>query len=270
MILYLDGRLYPDAEAALTPSDRGFTLGDGLFETIKAKDGRPLRLEAHMARLRAGAALLRLELPPEIEQIETIILRLLDANTLSDAALRLTISRGPGVRGLLPPRPMRPTMLLNAGPLPPVMGPARAVVARSVRRDPFSPLTRCKSLSYLDNVLARMEAEERGGDEALLLNIHGRVVESTIANLFVVTESGAIVTPPISEGALPGVRRAQLLRELAVQERPLSPEAFLSAREAFLTNALSIRPLGALDGSAIGNGEAGPLTRRLMAEMERE
>lgn len=270
MIVYLNGNLLPAAQAALSPSDRGFTLGDGLFETIKVRNGRPLRLEAHWQRLDAGAGILRLALPLDLSGLSAAIAQLLAANNLTDAALRLTISRGPGVRGLLPPDPTHPTILLTAGPLPPQPGPARVVTAATVRRNAFSPLARCKALSYLDNVLARMEADDKGADDALLLNTEGRVVETTIANLFIVTAQGDLVTPPVADGALPGVRRAEILRLGPAAEKSLALADVIAAREAFLTNALSIRPLIALDGIPIGQGAVGPLTKSLLDGMDQD
>lgn len=268
MMVHLNGRLVDAADAAVAVNDRGFTLGDGLFETIKALGGRPLRLDAHWCRLEQGARLLRLPLPVERAGLAAAIAELLAANGLADAALRLTVSRGPGQRGLLPPQPCAPTLVLTAGPPPPPLPPARVVVAESVRRNPHSPLARIKALSYLDNVLARIEAEERGADDALLLNVEGRVAETTIANLFAVLADGTVVTPPVSEGALPGVRRADVLRQLGGVERPLTVEQLKNAREAFLTNALSLRPLVAVDGHPIGAGRLGALTGSLLDVMD--
>lgn len=270
MMLYLDGAIVAAEQAGLSPLDRGFTLGDGLFETIKVRHGRALRLEAHLARLSEGAAILRLSLPHAPDWLDQAVGAVMAANDLRDAALRLTISRGPAPRGLLPPVPGTPTVVLTAGTLPPPPGPVRAVVARTVRRNAYSPLARCKSLCYLDNVLARIEAEERGGDDALLLNTDGRLAESTIANLFVVGTDGILATPPVSDGALPGVRRGELLRSMVALERRLGVADLLAAREAFLCNALSIRPLVAVDGVPIGDGRPGPLSERLRKEADDE
>lgn len=270
MIVFLDGRLLPQDQATLSTSDRGFTLGDGLFETIKVSHGQPLRLDAHLRRLRDGAAILRLPLPAADAWFIDAITAVLHANDLHQAALRLTVSRGPGPRGLLPPEPCTPTVLITAGPLPPSSPPARLVVAGNVRRNAHSPLARCKALSYLDNVLARMEAQERGADDALLLNTDGVVAETTIANLFIVDSDGILVTPPLADGALPGVRRAELLRTMVALERSLGLTDLWTAREAFLTNALSIRPLVALEGRVIGDGQPGPLSTRLLEEVTHE
>lgn len=264
----LNGQVIDAAEARLSIADRGFTLGDGLFETVKVVNTRPLRLDAHWRRLAEGAKVLRLTLPLDRAGLDHAVATVLEANGLGSAALRLTVSRGPGVRGLLPPDPATPTWVLTAGPLPPVPGPARAVVAQDVRRNPHSPLARIKALSYLDNVLARIEAEEQGADEAVLLNTNGRVAETTIANLFAVLADGTMVTPPVAEGALPGVRRAEMLERGLAVERPLDLAEVETAREVFLTNALSVRPLVALNGRPIGDGMPGPLTRRLADGMD--
>lgn len=268
MMVLLNGRLVAAEQAQVAVSDRGFTLGDGLFETIKVLGGVPLRLDGHWRRLSEGAALLRLPLPLDRDGAAAAIAEVLRANGLGDATLRLTVSRGPGQRGLLPPTPCTPTVVLSAGPLPPALGPARVVVAESVRRNPHSPLARVKALSYLDNVLARLEAEERGADDALLLNTEGRLAETTIANIFAVLADGTLATPPVAEGALPGVRRAELVERLGAAERPLALDDLKGAREAFLTNALSIRPLVAVDDHPIGDGRPGTLTRSLLDGMD--
>lgn len=268
MKVWLNGQLTEAGQARVAASDRGFTLGDGLFETICVEGGVPLRLDAHWRRLNEGARLLRLTVPLDRAALAAAIADVLAANGLADAVLRLTISRGPGPRGLLPPVPCTPTIVLTAGPPPPALGAARVVVAESVRRNAHSPLARIKALSYLDNVLARLEAEERGADDALLLNTEGRLAETTIANLFVVAADGTVLTPPVADGALPGVRRAELLPLLGAVERSLGLDDLWAAREAFLTNAVSIRPLVAVDGRLIGNGRPGSLTLALLDGME--
>ncbi|MBR9971817.1 aminotransferase class IV [Magnetospirillum sulfuroxidans] len=270
MIVFLDGRLLPQEHATLSPADRGFTLGDGLFETIKISHGHPLRLDAHLRRLRDGAAILRLPLPAGDAWFADAVAAVLHANHLSQAALRLTVSRGPGPRGLLPPAPCAPTVLITAGPPPPPLSPARVVVSQHVRRNAHSPLARCKTLSSLDTVLARMEAQERGADDALLLNTDGIVAETTIANLFMVDSDGLLATPPLADGALPGIRRAELLRSMVAQERSLTLSDLRSAREVFLTNALSVRPLVAIDDHLIGDGHPGRLSTRLLEELTHE
>ncbi len=247
MIVFLDGRLVAEEAARISPADRGFTLGDGLFETLRATAGTIHRLPAHLARLRHGAEVLGLPLP-SLDWADALA-RTLAANGLTDAVLRLTVSRGAGPRGVLPPADPIPTVLIGAAPLPAPAPPARLIIATATRRNEHSPLCGIKSLNYLDNIIARQEAAQRGADDALLLNTAGRVAESTIANVFAVLD-GALVTPPLAEGALPGVMRAAVLAEGAV-ERPLTPQDLERAQEIFLTSSLGIRSVAGLGGRTL-------------------
>jgi branched-chain amino acid aminotransferase len=266
MVIYLNGR-FCDAEApAIRADDRGFTLGDGLFETMRAADGKVLRRDWHLERLRDGAAVLGLTgLPPEGELSDALAATLAE-NGLADAVLRMTVSRGAAARGLLPPEDISPTVVIAAAPPPPSLPPAIAITATSACRDEASPLSRCKTLNYLPNILARREAEAAGANEALLLNTKGRIAEAAIANLFIVDSGDVVATPPVSEGALPGTMRRAVLEAMACIERALTIEDLATAAEAFLSNSLGIRPLVSLDGKPIGTGEPGPVTKRLQKE----
>ncbi|HYE50045.1 MAG TPA: aminotransferase class IV [Azospirillaceae bacterium] len=239
-VLWLDGALVPAADARIDPADRGLLLGDGLFETMRVEAGAPLRLEAHLRRLREGARLLGLPVPRTDEALADAVAAVVRANGLADAAVRLTLTAGAGPRGLLRPDPCRPTLMLAAAPLPPPPGPARLVIAAVTRRNEHSPLSRVKSLNYLDGVLAREEAKARGADDAVLLNTAGRVAEATAANLFAVVD-GTLVTPPLSDGVLPGTMRAEIIRTRGAVERSLDVADLRRATEVFLTSALSIR-----------------------------
>ncbi len=243
MKIWLNGTLADASAAAISPQDRGFTLGDGLFETMKVSGGSVLRLEGHLARLREGARVLRLPLPDL--DMGAAIAALLDANGLSEAVVRLTVSRGTGPRGILPPADVHPTLVITAAPRPAPLPPARLCVCQGTRRNELSPLSRIKSLNYLDNILARQEAAERGYDDALLLNTQQRVAEGTYANLFVMLD-GHLVTPPVVEGALPGILRQEVLAA-GGRERPLTPADLMKAEEAFLTSSLGIRSVQAIE-----------------------
>ncbi|MDP6806080.1 MAG: aminotransferase class IV [Rhodospirillales bacterium] len=142
--------------------------------------------------------------------------------------------------------------------------PARAVISTAARRNEHSPLSRLKTLNYLDNVIARREAAARGADEAILVNTVGRLAETTVANLFVVI-AGETLTPPVEDGALPGVIRAELLESGIAAERSLKPNALGRAAEAFTTNLGSIRAIVAVDGRAIGDGLPSPVQASLQA-----
>lgn len=249
MIVWLNGTMLPVAEARIDPSDRGFLLGDGLFETMAAHNGAVPELARHYARLRAGALLLRLRVPVDELTLARAIVAVLDANKLREAALRLTLTRGPGPRGLLPPANPAPTLLLTAAPLLPYGGPLRLVTS-TIRRDEESPLSTIKSLNYLPNVLARLEAAERGADDALLLNRAGRVAETSAATLFVFL-NGKWITPPVSEGALPGIRRAGLLEAGRVREAVVTVDNLSAAEALCMGSALSLRYIAAIDGRTL-------------------
>ncbi|QJE73306.1 2-keto-4-methylthiobutyrate aminotransferase [Aerophototrophica crusticola] len=239
-VLWLDGALVPAAEARIDPADRGLTLGDGLFETIRVEGGQGMRLDAHFARLGQGADLLGLPVPPGDDRLADAVAAVAGANGLADAAVRLTLTAGPGPRGLPRPTVPRPTLMLTAASLPPPQGPARLVVATVTCRNERSPLSRVKSLNYLDSILARNEATARGADDAVLLNTRGRVAEASAANLFALLD-GVWVTPPVGEGALPGVMRAAMIREWAAVERALTVDELGRAEAIRLTTALGVR-----------------------------
>jgi branched-chain amino acid aminotransferase len=260
--VWLNGRFDERAQIRIEEADRGFTLGDGLFETLAVRQGKALRVAAHLARLADGARTLRLPVPYDDAALTRALTDTIRMNNVRDGVIRLTISRGPGARGLLPPEKPKPTVVIaiHAG-LPPEM-PVRAVIARHARRDEGSALARLKSLSYLEQILARIEADESGADEALLLNTQGRVADGSVSTLFVYLGNW-LLTPSLEEGALPGIVRAAAIRELGAVERPLAPEDVYQAEEAMLANSLGVRALVQLDGRPIGSGGEGVWTAKL-------
>jgi branched-chain amino acid aminotransferase len=266
MIIDLNGTLTDTGAARIDPADRGFTLGDGVFETIRVRHGRPDRLEAHLARLRDGAKTLAIPVPATDNGIADRIAAVLKENDLDAAAVRITLSHGTGPRGLLPPDPATPTLVISASALPPPPVPVRAIIAFTTRRNEFSPTARIKSLSYLDNVIARREAAGYGADDALLLNTQGRLAESTISNLFLLIH-GELLTPPVDDGALPGVVRADIITRFRGREQSLTPDDLGRAEEAFLTNALGVRPLIEVAHQPIGDGAPGLITQMLAARL---
>ncbi|TWA91917.1 branched-chain amino acid aminotransferase [Azospirillum brasilense] len=268
-VVWLNGRLLPAAEARIDPADRGFTLGDGLFETIRVAGGTARHLDRHLTRLADSAALLGLPLPHDAAALADAADALIAAEGRSQGVLRITLTRGTGARGVLPPADAVPTLLMTLAPAPPPAGPVEAVVARTTRRNEHSPLSRVKSLNYLDSILARQEAAARGAGEALLLNGAGRLAESSVANLFIL-RGGRLLTPPVAEGALPGIRRALILERGDAGEAPLAVTDLLGAEEAFLTNSLGARPLLRVDGQAIGAGTVGAVTAALLKDAEAE
>jgi len=266
MIVSINGVLAEVDIARIDPTDRGFTLGDGIFETIAVRRNAVRHLRAHLARLRHGAGVVGIPLERSDQDIAAMIGATITANGLTDAVVRVTLTRGPGTRGIAPPPAPTPTLVIVAGALPPEAGAARVIVAKSTRRNEHSPLSRIKHLNYLDNILARREATERGADDAVLLNTQGRVAETTIANIFVLVD-GFMLTPPVDDGALPGILRGEAIKLARAEERSVSIEMLARASEVFLTNALGVRPVTHIDDTAVGDGEPGLITQLLATRL---
>jgi branched-chain amino acid aminotransferase/4-amino-4-deoxychorismate lyase len=241
----------------IAPEDRGFTLGDGLFETVLADCGALRLWDAHLARLERGCDVLGLP-PPQDGACLAAAGAALAATGLGAerAALRLTWSAGAGGRGLDRPEAPAPQLTVTVAPAPRPAGPARLALV-DVRRNDGSPAARLKSLSYLDNVLARREARAAGADEALMLNTRGELACAGAANLFWV-DGDTLLTPALTCGVLDGVVRAALLERaaaagIAVAEVHAGPEALEAASAVFLTSSLiGVRPVASLDGRAFG------------------
>ncbi len=252
-MIYLDGALIPRDQARIDVADRGLLLGDGLFETLRAYDGHPFRLADHLQRLGRAAAELGIPLPADMPDLAGAVDAVLDANRLlqGDAALRITLTRGVGQRGLLPPADPAPTLMIAATAYHPPAAAAMSAVVVSIRRNEGSPLSRLKSLNYLDNVLAARDAAAQGADEAIMLNNRGDAVCGARSNLFALVED-ILVTPPLADGALGGITRhlvLEIARDLGLPaaERSLLPGDLDRAREVFLTNSLlEIMPVGRL------------------------
>jgi branched-subunit amino acid aminotransferase/4-amino-4-deoxychorismate lyase len=248
-------------DPAVPPDDRGLLLGDGLFETVLFKAGEAVLWPAHMARLHRGCAALGLA-PPDPEVL--LAQARGAAGSLARAAVRLTWTAGSGGRGLARPDALQPRLLVTAAPSPRPEGAASLVTA-TVRRNAGSPASRLKTLSYLDNVLARREALAAGADEALMLDTDGRLACASAANLFWIA-GGRLHTPALDGAVLGGVMRAQVLEALPVEEVAAGPEALANVEALFLTSSLiGVRPVSSLDGRALASH---PLIEDLRARLE--
>jgi branched-chain amino acid aminotransferase len=251
--------------AIIDPTDRGLTLGDGLFETISISNGIILRLNAHLDRLRRGAGILDIELPINNMNLIATINSVVQANEINNGVIRLTLTRGPALRGLLPPQSPLPSLIITTSNNTPDFDAVRCVntiIASVTRINEQSPLSRIKSLNYLDNILALKEAREKGADDALLLNSSGKLTSASSSNIFAVL-SGKLVTPPEKDGCLSGIMRAEIIRELDVVQRSIFPIELAKASEAFLTNCLSVRPLISFNGKMVGDGKVGIVTQQV-------
>lgn len=261
MIVDLDGRLVRAEDARIDPADRGFLLGDAIFESLRLADGRPEFLAEHLARLAEASRVTGIPLDFDEAEINRRIAALVDANETLQGALRLTVSRGAAARGVAPPDVAVPTVLLALHPLPPTRNdPVAMITATVTRRNERSPFSRVKATPYLDSIIALKEAREKGAQDAVLLNTAGRVASACYANLFAVV-AGTLVTPPVADGPLPGVTRGRLLQALGAVERSLSPADLAAADEIFLTNSFGIRAVTMLDGRAVAP-LPGPMTLR--------
>lgn len=239
---------------AVDPGDRGLLLGDGIFETIAVFDGKPVWFADHLDRLQSGAK--SLGLPADRNRIETAIAETLSAGPHRHGILRVTLTRGSGVRGLAADG-NAPSLLvtLSAWVKGMLFAPA-TLVTSTIRRNETSPASRLKTLSYVDNILAAREAAAAQGDDALLLNTRGRVAATTIANVFVLS-GGRLTTPPVSAGILPGIARRKLLTLTQAEERDIAPAELLAADAVFLTNSLRlVRPIHGLDGRSLRHDDA--------------
>ena len=242
--------------AEVPADDRGLLLGDGLFETLLAEDGRLVDLEAHFGRLARGCQVLGLAAPsPEAAaQAMRKALRLAGLER-GRAAVRLTLTAGSG-RGLDRPAGTEPRLLASASPAPASAAPARLATVEA-RRNETSPTSRLKTLSYLDNILARREAVRAGADEALMLNTRGQLACAAAANLFWI-EGDRLFTPRLDCGVLDGIVRARVIEAAAalgvqVVEIAAPRERLDGAQGLFLTNSLiGVRAVRALDGGECG------------------
>lgn len=267
-MIWLNGRLVPEEAAVVSAQDRGFLLGDGLFETLAVRDGAPVDLDPHLARLTAGADALGIPFRFATEPLRKEVASLLAANELDgDGVLRITLSRGPGARGLRVPEPASPVLVLTVEPYVfTEAAPRRVVVSTTSLRHPGAVTSRWKTLSYLDQVMALREAEARGFDDALVPNGLRGFAGATHANLFVVVQ-GRVHTPRIEDGALPGITRAQVIARLVeegveVVQSSVPWSAVARATEVFLTNSLSgVIPVSAAEDKVYETD--GPITARL-------
>lgn len=286
--VWLDGSVHAADAPLLTAFDRGFLLGDGVFETLRARAGLPTELAEHLARLRRSADGLAIALPTDLETtVASGIRAVLAAEGLDgldgDASIRITVSRGASFgRGLLPPgADIRPSIAIAAWPVvPPAPGHLRDglhLVASRIRRDPESPLAALKTTSRADFVVARLEARRAGADDALFLTVDGHLSEATSANIFLVRGGPAgseLATPALGCAILAGTTRAWLLgwapsAGLQPVEGWLTTRDLAEADEAFLASSVAgVLPVTRFEGSSIGAGVPGSVTLRARADRE--
>ena len=254
MIVFLNGEFVPEEKAVVSIFDRSFLYGDGLFESVRVCEGRLFRWEQHLERLERGAAFLGLKIPFAAEALGRFARQLIDTNQIPEALLRLTLSRGVGMRGYLPKGADHPALAMSLHPLPaPDLAhpPAWRLITASFRLPANEPLAQFKTCNKLPQILARAQADAAGADEALLLNTEGFVVEASSGNLFWIRH-GAICSSPLASGVLAGVTRATIF-ELAANLRYALREENISRAELGQVEGifLSLSSVGIAEGIAL-------------------
>jgi len=270
--IFVNGSFVNLSRAKISVFDRGFLYGDGLFETMRAYRGEVFRLGDHLDRLFRSAKEIELSFSYTRKELRNIIKRILKINNLSEAYIRLTLSRGVSETGLISKSKSSATLVIVARKFKPLSlseyKRGWRVTVVETRQNQASPLSRLKSLNFLNNILARKEAKAKGVDEGILLNTVGDVTEASTSNIFLV-KRGIVITPPEESGLLPGITRRVVLElatslGLKVYKRRISLDELIGVEEAFLTNSLiEIMPLVEIDCRRIGKGKPGTLTQRI-------
>lgn len=251
--IILNNKIVPAENPCIHYNDRGFTLGHGLFETILVKKGALPALDYHWQRLKTSAPIIGITLSFTRQELESMLTELIINNHLQDkiAGARVTITHGESERGIFPLKAPQPNFLISVFECAaPIDRPYSACIVNT-RKNEHTASARIKSISYLDNILAKQEAMSQGYDEAILLNTASNIADGSISNIYIV-KNGKIFTPPVVDGALPGVVRSILLAELnhlfPIIEKTILPAELLGADEVFLTNALmGVKSVGKVD-----------------------
>ncbi len=279
-MVYLNGEFVEKQNAKVSVFDHGFLYGDGVFEGIRAYEGNVFKLEEHIDRLFVSAKAIKLTIPIKKEEIISAVLDTVRKNNLTDAYIRVVVSRGEGDLGLNPTKCPRPSIIIIADKI--VLYPEEfykkglSIITASTRRNiPQALSPRIKSLNYLNNIMAKIEANRGGVPEALMLNNQGYVAECTGDNIFILKGKDKLITPPLHAGVLDGITRNSVMGIAADMGIEVAEELFTlfeiyNADECFLTGtAAEVIPVVKIDDREIGSGKVGDITKSLMAEFSR-
>jgi len=275
MKVFIDGRYYAERDAKVSVFDHGLLYGDGIFEGIRAYNGRVFKLDEHIDRLFCSAKALLLRIPLSRKAMRNAVVETCRINRLRDGYVRLLVTRGPGTLGLNPQRCKKPSVIIIAGKIQlypkSYYEKGLDIITVPTVRNLHSALNPAiKSLNYLNNILAKIEASNAGCEEAVMLNSEGFVAECTGDNLFIL-KAGQLITPPLYAGALYGITRATVMdlardARLPVLESNLTRYDLFNADECFLTGTgAELVPVVKIDGRGIGTGRPGRITRKLEA-----
>jgi branched-chain amino acid aminotransferase len=277
--IYIDGEFYPKSQAKISVYDHGFLYGDGVFEGIREYNGVVFKLKEHVDRLYRSAHAIMLQIPLTKEEMVKAVVETLRKNKMKDSYIRLIVSRGIGDLGLDPRKCPKPTIIIITDTINIKAGNAKETGITTmfswVRRNPVDATTHeIKSLNYLNSILAKIEANACGVDEALCLESNGYIAEGVGENVFIV-KNGEILSPPTSTGALAGIT-ADVVVELAAKlglkltVTNLTPFMLFTSDEAFFTGtAMEMVPIREVNKRPIGDGKPGPITKKLMVEFQK-
>ncbi len=279
LLVYIDGRFTEKSKAVVSVFDHGLLYGDGIFEGIRAYNGSVFRLVDHMNRLYDSAKSIHLKIPLTEHEMTEAVLETMRKNRLRDAYIRLVVTRGAGDLGVDPKLCKSPTVFIIAEPMASILGPREPrvinVMVSSYRRDSVDATTHeIKSLNYMNSILAKIEANGAGADDAILLDHRGFVSEGTVTNIFVV-KGGKVSTPTSAAGILHGITRDRIIKLCSdlgvdIEEKDVTPFELSTADEVFLVGTKSeILAIGSIGGTNVGSGGAGPLTERLYKEFSK-
>jgi branched-chain amino acid aminotransferase len=276
MKIYIDGKFFDERNAKISVFDHGLLYGDGVFEGIRAYNGRLFKLREHVERLFCSAKAILLRIPLSPAEVSAAVLQTCRRNKIRDGYVRLLVTRGVGTLGLNPHKCGRPSVIVIADKIqlypPEFYDKGLRIITVPTARNLHSALNPAiKSLNYLNNILAKIEALQGGCEEALMLNAQGYVAECTGDNVFII-KNGHLHTPPLYAGALYGITRAVVMdlaraAGLPVSETNLTRYDLFNADECFLTGTgAEVIPVVEVDGRVVGDGKPGAITRRLVAD----
>jgi branched-chain amino acid aminotransferase len=276
LLVYIDGQYYPKSQAKVSVFDHGLLYGDGVFEGIRAYSGSVFKLKEHVDRLYRSAHMLMLEIPITKEQMIQAVVETLRRNNLRDSYIRLVVTRGIGDLGLNPRKCPKPTIIIITDTISLHKGEAKedgvTAMLSWVKRDPVDATSHeIKSLNYLNSILAKIEANIAGVDEAICLDKNGCVCEGVAENIFILKKD-KIFTPPSYTGALPGITAEEVMKlaqklGYEVKEKNITPFELFNAEEVFFTGtAAEVVPVREINKRTINSGKPGSVTKRLMEE----
>jgi len=272
--IFFNGKIIPDTERCISPDDRGFLYGDGIFETLRSYNGEPFKLAEHLERMRSSAE--KLKIIPEYTntEISESITKLLAKNSVQDAYIRITLSRGEGGNALQMSDNLKSTILIQAKSFTPydekLYNEGMSLCVSKHKRSTTSPICRHKTTNLLTSILLKEEAGSKSAHDSIVLNTDGYVAECIVSNIFMVAD-GSVITPPLDTNILPGITRRTVLdicrdSGIPAREECFKIETLIKAEEVFITNSLmEIMPVSKIEGNKIGKTVPGEITQQLMS-----